>query len=75
MYDNLLVDLAAVFPTALVALVGIVIVVYDAFRNDAPEIPWMAAAGLLVALGIELLAIDNPVRAFEGQLYGGGFSA
>ena len=75
MYDSLLSDLGALLPTVIVATVGVVVVVYDAFRNDAPEIPWIATAGLAVAFVLELFALDNPATAFAGQLYTGGFSA
>ncbi len=75
MYDTLLPDLGAAFPTVLVAVLGIVVVLYDAFRNDAPEIPWIAAVGLGLALVLELFALDNPATVFAGQLFTGGFAS
>src|SRR5690606_23690458 len=75
MYDTLLSDLGAAFPTVLVAVLGIVVVLYDSFRNDAREIPWIAAAGLGLALVIELFRLDDPGTAFFGQLYTGGFAS
>ena len=75
MYDTLLSDLGAAFPTVLVAVLGIVVVLYDSFRNDAREIPWIAAGGLGLALVIELFRLDAPGTAFFGQLYTGGFAS
>lgn len=75
MYDTLLSDLGAAFPTVLVAVLGIAVVLYDSFRNDAREIPWIAAVGLGLALVIELFRLDDPGVAFFGQLYTGGFAS
>ncbi len=76
MYASLFSDLAAAFPTVLVALVGIVVVLYDSFRNDAPEIPWIAGAGIAVALGIELMRLGTPsVPVFGDQLFAGGYAS
>ncbi|MEP0548378.1 MAG: NADH-quinone oxidoreductase subunit N [Rhodothermales bacterium] len=76
MYASLFSDLAAAFPTVLVALLGIVIVLYDSFRNDAPEIPWITGAGIAVALGIELFRMGTPgIPIFADQLFAGGYAS
>ena len=76
MYASLFSDLAAAFPTVLVALLGVVIVLYDSFRNDAPEIPWITGAGLALALGIEVLRMGTPsVPVFSEQLFAGGYAS
>ncbi len=76
MYDFLLPDVAATGPILLVALVGIVVVLVDSFRNDARAIPWLAAAGLSGALVWELFRIPAPTSAhFGGHVLAGGFAA
>jgi NADH-quinone oxidoreductase subunit N len=76
MYATLFSDLIAAFPTVLVATLGIVVVLYDSFRNDAPEIPWITGAGLAVALVWELLRLDDPgATIFSDQLFTGGYAA
>jgi NADH-quinone oxidoreductase subunit N len=76
MYATLFSDLAAAFPTVLVAVVGIVVVLYDSFRNDAPEIPWITGAGLAVALVWELFRLGEPgAPIFSDQLFAGGYAA
>jgi len=76
MYATLFSDLVAAFPTVLVAVLGIVVVLYDSFRNDAPEIPWITGAGLAVALVWELFRLGEPaVPIFSDQLFAGGYSA
>ncbi|MFN3597251.1 MAG: NADH-quinone oxidoreductase subunit N [Rubricoccaceae bacterium] len=75
MYESLLPDLLATAPILLVAALGVVVVLVDAFRNDSPSIPWIAGIGMAVALVLELLAIGRPATAFEGQVITGGVSA
>jgi NADH-quinone oxidoreductase subunit N len=76
MYDSLLPDVAATGPIGLVALVGIAVVLLDAFRNDSPAIPWLAGAALAAALGLELFRIGAPTDdAFYGHVLHGGFAA
>lgn len=75
MYASLLPDLLATAPILLVAALGVVVVLVDAFRNDSPSIPWIAGIGMAVALVLELSAIGRPATAFEGQVITGGVSA
>ncbi len=76
MYASFLTDLAAAFPTVLVAVLGIVVVLYDSFRNDAPAIPWITGGGIAVALALELLHLGDPGEPILwNQLYAGGFAS
>ncbi|NNF58269.1 MAG: NADH-quinone oxidoreductase subunit N, partial [Rhodothermaceae bacterium] len=72
MYPSLLADLAATGPILLVALMGIVIVLVDSFRNDSPLIPWLAGGTLALALVIEVLRLGEGGTAFEGHVLWGG---
>ena len=76
MYDFLLPDVLATGPIGLVALMGIVVVLVDSFRNDSPAIPWLAAAALVAALAIELARIPWATEsAFFGHVLHGGFAS
>ena len=75
MYDSLLADLAATGPTLFVAALGVVVVLFDSFRNDSPAIPWVAGLGMAVAAVWSAFWIDAPGVAFEGQVYVGGAAA
>jgi NADH-quinone oxidoreductase subunit N len=75
MYDFLLSDIAATGPILLVALMGIVVVLVDSFRNDSPLIPWITGGTLAVALVIELLRLGTGGTAFEGHVLWGGSAA
>ncbi len=72
MYDSLLLDTGRVLPIFLVAAVGILVVLVDAFRNDSPTIPILSAVGLLAAFALEGLRLFDPATAFYGQVYSGG---
>lgn len=66
-YRMLPADLWAAFPLVLTAVVGLVLVVWDAFWNDAPPIPWVAAGTLALALLWELGGLSRaPETAFYG---------
>ncbi len=75
MYDQLWADLGATLPITIVGVVGIFVVLYDAFRNDAPEIPWIAGGGVLAALVLSLFQMGEEGSAFYGHLITGGFAA
>lgn len=75
-YSTLGGDLVGTFSLVLTALVGLVVVVYDAFRNDARAIPWLTAAALAVAMVLELPRLAAaPGTAFYGMVRTGGFAA
>jgi NADH-quinone oxidoreductase subunit N len=75
MYDNFLTDLVATLPITIVALVGIGVVLYDSFRNDAPEIAWIAFGGLVVAIAVDIMNFGNTGTAFSGHFLVGGFAS
>jgi NADH-quinone oxidoreductase subunit N len=75
-YLTLWSDLDGVFSMALVSLVGLIVVVVDAFRNDHPSLPWMGVAALLASIGWELSVLgDAPGTALFGAVRTGGFAA
>ena len=75
MYDSFLADLAATGPILLVAALGVLVVVLDAFRNDDASIPWVAGIGMALAAGLQVLSLGETATAFEGQVYVGGAAA
>lgn len=75
MYANFLNDLVATLPITVVALTGIFMVLYDSFRNDAPETPWIGVGGLALGLVIALFQLGPGTTAFSGHFLAGGFSA
>lgn len=77
MYDFLLPDIAGTAPILLVALVGVVVIVLDAFRNDHGSIPWLGGAALITSIGIEYarLVAGDVSSAFFGHVITGGFAS
>jgi hypothetical protein len=75
-YPTLLADLPAVVSMMVVGLMGLVLIVIDAFRNDHPAIPWLGAAALAVSAGWEATQLGAPAGTvlFE-TLRTGGFVA
>lgn len=69
-------DLAGAFSLVLVVVIGLIVVLWDAFRNDAPEVPWLGVAGLSVALVWEFFHLGDPSgTAFFGMIRTGGFAS
>ena len=75
MYDSFLADLAATGPILMVAGLGVLVVLLDAFRNDDASIPWIAGLGMVGAAIWTAFWIEAPGVAFEGQVYVGGAAA
>lgn len=75
MYADILSDLVATLPISLVALAGIAVVVYDSFKPDAAEIPWIAFGGLLLAAVVKLFQFGYIGTAFSGHFITGGFAS
>ncbi|WP_412062716.1 NADH-quinone oxidoreductase subunit N [Rubrivirga sp. IMCC45206] len=75
MYDSFPADLAATGPILLVALLGVIVVVLDAFRNDDAMIPWVAGLGLAAAAVWTGFQVGVSGTAFEGEVYVGGAAA
>lgn len=75
-YDTLGADLVGGFSLVLLVLVGLVLVVWDAFRNDARELPWVAAVTLGVALVWEVFHLGAaPTTAFYDLIRVNGFAS
>ncbi len=74
-YSNLWADVLATLPLVLVMLTGLVVVVFDAFRNRHAATPWLAFAGLAVAFVIELGALGSDGTAYYGLLRTGGLAS
>ncbi len=72
-YVTLFSELGGVFSMALISLVGLAVVVVDAFRNDHPSLPWISAAAMAGAIAWELTALSNPAGAalFDAVRVGG----
>ena len=75
MYDSFVADLVSTGPILMVAALGVLVVVLDAFRNDDASIPWVAGIGMTVAAVLQAFAIGDPGTAFDGQVYVGGPAA
>jgi NADH-quinone oxidoreductase subunit N len=75
-FSTIVADLPAVFSMTVVGLVGLVMIVLDAFRNDHPAIPWIGAAALTVSAIWEVTQLGVPQgTVFFETLRTGGFVA
>ena len=75
-YDAFAGDLGATSSLVLTTIVGLVIVVWDAFRNNAKEIPWIACAAFAAGIVIEVFRLDvESGTAFFGMVRTGGYAA
>lgn len=76
MYESFLSDLLVALPTFLVAGMGILVVLLDAFRNDDASIPWLAGVALVAAAVMEALRVGAvPQEAFLGHVVTGGIAS
>jgi len=75
-FSTILADLPAVFSMTVVGLVGLVMIVLDAFRNDHPALPWLGAAALTGSAIWEFTQLGAPQGTiFFETLRTGGFVA
>ncbi len=75
-YDAFLGDMGRTSSLVLVTIVGLLLVVWDAFRNNAREIPWLAGTALALGIVIELFRLDVEAgTAFYGMVRTGGYAA
>lgn len=75
-YDTIGTDLMGALSLVLVAVVGLVIVVWDAFRNNDPRLPWVAGGALAVAMIWEVTQIGGEAGLiFHDTLRAGGFAS
>lgn len=75
-YVALLSDLDGIFSMVVVSVVGLAMVVIDAFRNDHRSLPWLGGTALAVGIVWELSALGRaPDTALFGAVRTGGFAA
>jgi NADH-quinone oxidoreductase subunit N len=75
-YANVGSDMMGAFSLILAGVVGLVIVVWDAFRNNDPAIPWVAAAALAGAIVWEVTMLTSPTDTiFFEMMRSGGYAA
>ncbi len=75
-YSALWGDLGSAFSLVVVSVAGLVMVVWDSFRNNDRLIPWMGVVAIAAAIFFELLKMTGPaVRVFHGLLWTGGFAS
>jgi NADH-quinone oxidoreductase subunit N len=69
-------DMVATFSLVLVSLVGLVVVVWDAFRSNDRAIPWIAALAMAAGIAWELAHLGSEAgTAYSGMLRIGGFAS
>lgn len=75
-YSTLGADLSNAFSIVLLTVVGLVLVVWDAFKNRPTALPWVAAAALGVSLIWELFHVTGEAStAFYELIRVGGFAS
>jgi NADH-quinone oxidoreductase subunit N len=75
-YNTLLADLGDGFSMVVLTLVGLVLVVWDAFKNDAPALPWVAGISLAACMVWEAFHLGTVAdTAFFGMVRTGTFAA
>jgi len=75
-FDTILVDLAGGASILWLSLIGVVVIVLDIFRNDAPSVPWIAGISVVIALAYELFRVGDPVStAFFSLIQTGGVAS
>lgn len=75
-YSSIPADLVGTFSLVLVSIVGLVMIVWDAFQNNAKGIPWLGGLALAVGIVWEVLHLGAaPGTAFFGMVRTGGFAA
>ncbi|MEX0746593.1 MAG: NADH-quinone oxidoreductase subunit N [Rhodothermales bacterium] len=75
-YDAFLGDMGKTASLVLVTCAGLLLVVWDAFRNNARELPWIAGGVLALAMLIELFRLDvESGTAFYGMVRTGGYAS
>jgi NADH-quinone oxidoreductase subunit N len=75
-FSTIVGDLPAVLSLSIVGLVGLAMIVIDAYRNDHPVIPWLGVAALGVSSIWEVTQLGAPQgTVFFETLRTGGFVA
>ncbi|MDX1740908.1 MAG: NADH-quinone oxidoreductase subunit N, partial [Rhodothermales bacterium] len=69
-------DLAGAFSLVLISLAGLIMVVWDSFRNNDRMIPWFGVAACAAAVMFELVKINAGSEAvFYRLMWTGGFAS
>ncbi len=75
-YDSALGDMYAALSLVILSLAGLIIVVWDSFRNNDRMIPWFGLAAIVVAIVFELMRLGGPtVAVFYELMWTGGFAS
>lgn len=74
-YSEMGADLGSILALILVGVGGLVIVTWDAFRNNAPALPWVAVGTLGLAFLLELGMLGEADTVFMETLRVGGFAS
>lgn len=69
-------DLAGAFSLVVISFAGLVMVVWDSFRNNDRMIPWFGVAACVAAIAYELVQINAEAEAvFYRLMWTGGFAS
>ena len=75
-FDTILLDLFGGASILWLALAGVIVIVWDIFRNDAPQLPWVAGLSVVVAILFEISRISDPSStAFFALIQTGGVAS
>ncbi len=75
-YDTLPQDLLGGLSIVLLSVAGVVLIVWDAFKNNDRRLPWLAALALVLAIGWECTGIAaSPSTAFYSLIHVGGLAS
>lgn len=75
-FDTILTDLAGGASILWLSLVGVVVIVWDIFRNNAPQLPWVAGGSIVIAVLVEIFRIGDPSStAFFSLIQTGGVAS
>jgi NADH-quinone oxidoreductase subunit N len=75
LYSQMGRDLGSMLGLIIIAVAGLVIVTWDCFRNNAPELPWVAVGSLALAFVAELFMLGSAGTVFMDTMRVGGFAA
>ena len=75
-FDALPGDMVKTLPLMLATGVGVILVVWDAFRKDIRELAWISGAVLAIGIILEILQLDAEAgTAFYGMVRTGGYAS
>ncbi|NNE45676.1 MAG: NADH-quinone oxidoreductase subunit N [Rhodothermales bacterium] len=69
-------DLFSSLSLVLIAATGLLMVVWDSFRNNDRMVPWLGVAACTVAIVFELIRMNSPAQSvFYNLMWTGGFAS